>query len=88
MPEPQGHPLHPFRPQEAHVGVAVALTFIGQQFLVGYRRQFLTSHFGRNQSLLENLAASGDQVPSSSGVSSIATVNRLRSLLGDRGFAA
>ena len=27
MPELQGHPLHPFRLQEVHVGVAVVLTF-------------------------------------------------------------
>ena len=30
MPELQGDPLHPFRPQEVHVGVAVVLTFKGQ----------------------------------------------------------
>ena len=47
MPELQGYPLHPFRLQEAHVGVAVMLAFIGQKLLVGHRRQFLTSHFTR-----------------------------------------
>jgi len=30
VPELQGYPLHPFRLQEGHVGVAVVLTFIGQ----------------------------------------------------------
>src|SRR6476659_11291339 len=47
MPELQGYPLHPFRLQEAHVGVAVMLAFIGQKLLVGHRRQFLASHFTR-----------------------------------------
>jgi hypothetical protein len=30
MPQLQGHPLHPVRLHEGHVGVAVVLTFIGQ----------------------------------------------------------
>ena len=30
LPALQGHPLHPFRLREGHVGVAVALAFIGQ----------------------------------------------------------
>ena len=30
MPELQGYPLHPFRLQEGHVGVAGVLTFMGQ----------------------------------------------------------
>ena len=45
MPELQGYPLHPFRLREGHVWVAVMLAFIGQQLLVGHRRQFLTSYF-------------------------------------------
>jgi hypothetical protein len=31
MPELQGYPLHPFRVQQGHVGVAVMLAFIGQK---------------------------------------------------------
>ena len=34
MPELQGYPLHPFRPQEGHVQVAVMFAFIGQELLV------------------------------------------------------
>jgi hypothetical protein len=45
MPELQGYPLHPFRLQEAHVGVAVVLALIGQKFPAGHWRQFLASHF-------------------------------------------
>src|SRR6478672_9260457 len=47
MKELQGYPLHPFRLHEGHVGVAVVLAFIGQQLLVGHRRQLLASHFTR-----------------------------------------
>jgi hypothetical protein len=46
MPELQGDSLHLSRLSEGHLGVAVVLAFIGQEFLVGHRRQFLTSHFG------------------------------------------
>ena len=74
-----GHPLRPFRPHEGHIGVAVMLAFIGEKFLVGHRRQFLTSHFTRSVSVLVRGVVDGHHAH---------PFNRLRCLLGYRGFSA
>jgi len=55
------------------------LAFIGEEFLVGHRRQFLTSHFTRSVSVLVRGVVDGHHAH---------PFNRLRCLLGYRGFSA
>jgi hypothetical protein len=56
MPELQGNPLHPLRRQQTHIGPRLMLAFMGEEFLVGHRRQVLTSHFTHRYRPLEDLA--------------------------------
>jgi len=55
------------------------LAFIGEKFLVGHRRQFLTSLFTRSVSVLVRGVVDGHHAH---------PFNRLRCLLGYRGFSA